>query len=106
MTFGERLKKLRQEKEVTQAEIGELLEVSRRTISFYECDKHFPRDAESLIKLAKYFNVSLDYLLGSSDIKNYNSLHKAFKVYSSLPEQGRDQADEYLLFLRQKYKAK
>lgn len=106
MTFGECLKKLRQQKEVTQAEIGELLGVSSRMISFYESGRHFPRDAESLIKLAQYFGVSLDYLFGLSNIENYMELINSYKAYCSLPKQGKQQADEYILFLRQKYKTK
>jgi transcriptional regulator with XRE-family HTH domain len=70
MNFGKRLKWLRQEKEVTQSEIGELLGVSSRMVSFYESNTHFPRDAESLIKLARYFNVSLDYLVGANNIRD------------------------------------
>lgn len=106
MTFGECLKKLRQEKEVTQSAIGELLGVGSRMISFYESNKHFPRDAQSLIKLAEYFGVSLDYLLGISDIRNYDDMLKSFKIYKSLPEKGRDEVDEYVKFLVQKYKWK
>lgn len=106
MTFGERLKMLRQEKEVTQSVIGDLIDVSARMISFYESSTHFPNDANTLIKLATFFNVSLDYLLGFSHIRNYNELIKTNKAYISLPEKGRQEADEYMLFLRQKYKVK
>ena len=106
MTFGERLKKLRQEKEVTQVEIGELLGVGRRMVSFYESNKHFPSDAESLIKLSAYFNVSLDYLLGTSDIRNYDDMLKSFNIYKVLPPEGMKEADEYMRFLVQKYKLK
>lgn len=106
MSFGERLKMLRQEKEVTQAEIGELLGVSPRMVSFYEDNTHIPRDAESLVKLAKYFDVSLDYLLDASNIKDYNNLLKSYKNYTSLPEKGKQEADEYVRFLKQKYKVK
>jgi transcriptional regulator with XRE-family HTH domain len=104
MTFAERLKMLRQEKEVTQLKIGELLGVSARMISFYEIGKHIPREAESLIILAKYFDVSLDYLLGMSNVRNYNQLVKSFKAYSLLSDKGKEEADEYMLFLNQKYK--
>jgi transcriptional regulator with XRE-family HTH domain len=106
MTFAERLKMLRQEKEVTQTKIGELLGVSARMISFYEMGKHIPRDAESLIKLAKYFDVSLDYLLGMTSVRNYNQLVKSSKAYTSLPDKGKLEADEYILFLNHKYKKK
>lgn len=106
MTFGERLKMLRQEKEITQAELGQLLGVSARMIGFYEVGKHIPRDAESFIKLAKYFDVSLDYLLGMSNVRNYELLIKSYKMYISLSDKGKQAADEYIFFLNQKYKTK
>lgn len=106
MTFGERLKKLRQEKEITQSTLGELIGVSARMISFYESDTHFPKDAQSLIKLAQYFKVSLDYLLGLTNNRNYDTLINSNKNYSKLPDKGKLEADEYILFLLQKYKNK
>lgn len=61
-----RLKELRKEKRVTLGEVAEATGISFQAISFYE---HGERDAsvKSLIKLADYFNVSLDYLVGRSD---------------------------------------
>ncbi len=104
MSFGERLKNLRQEKEVTQAVVGKVINIGARMIGYYESDKHFPKDATSLIKLAEYFDVSFDYLFGVSNIRNYDDVLKSFNIYKSLPLEGRDQADEYMKFLVQKYK--
>lgn len=106
MTFGECLKKLRQEKEITQEALGKIIGVSARMIGYYESDTHFPKDAESLIKLAEYFSVSLDYLLGIDENRNYNSLLKFNNNYNKLPSKGKRDADEYILFLLQKYKIK
>lgn len=61
--FGDRLKELREEKEMTQEELGKLLNVSRQTISGYEAGAIEP-SISNLIKLADIFNISLDYLLG------------------------------------------
>lgn len=63
--FGEILMQLRQEKHLSQAELGSEIYVSGGTISNYEKGVHYP-DVEKLIKLADYFNVSIDYLLGRS----------------------------------------
>ncbi|MBY6898071.1 helix-turn-helix domain-containing protein [Clostridium botulinum] len=60
--FGDRLKELREEKEMTQEELGKLLNVSRQTISGYEAGAIEP-SISNLVKLANIFNVSLDYLL-------------------------------------------
>lgn len=66
-TFGERLKKLRNEKELTQAALAKRLGLGESTISFYESDKRQP-DFEITEKLADFFCVTLDYLLGRSNI--------------------------------------
>lgn len=106
MTFGERLKILRQEKEITQSQLGELLGVSARMVSFYEKDKHIPRDSETLIKIAEYFNVSLDYLFGITKVRNYNHLSSMHRLYESLSDTGKQTANDFILFLSKRYKQK
>jgi len=68
MEFGERLKALREEKKITRLSLSNILNVSYSTVSKYETNIRFP-DKETLITMANYFNVSLDYLLCRSDIK-------------------------------------
>ena len=63
--FGEILMQLRQEKHLSQAELGNVIFVSGGTISNYEKGVHYP-DVEKLVALAEYFGVSIDYLLGRS----------------------------------------
>ncbi|MBB6218222.1 transcriptional regulator with XRE-family HTH domain [Anaerosolibacter carboniphilus] len=69
MNFGERLKLLRDEKDLTQQDLADYLGVGRPTIAGYETKGKQP-DHEKLIKLANYFNVSVDFLLGQADIRN------------------------------------
>lgn len=64
--FNERLKELRIEKGLNQRQLGELLSVSPRTVSSWEADERRP-DFETLEKIAKYFGVTTDYLLGLED---------------------------------------
>ena len=64
----EQLRKLRKKNNLSMKELGKVLNVSESTISLYESGKREP-DFETLIKLAEYFNVSTDYLLGRSDAK-------------------------------------
>ena len=45
MTFGERLRYLREEKELRQKDVAESMKISTRMIGYYESDKHFPSDA-------------------------------------------------------------
>lgn len=64
-----RLKKLRTEKNLSQADVAKILNVSARAIGLYENEE---RDipTEYLIKLAEYFKVSTDYILGLTNIRN------------------------------------
>lgn len=61
-TFGERLKKYRQEKRLTQQELADLLGVSNKTISRWESDGGFP-DVPVLVPLARALGVTVDDLL-------------------------------------------
>ncbi|MBS6509671.1 MAG: helix-turn-helix transcriptional regulator [Paraclostridium bifermentans] len=67
--FGKRLKLLRTNLKLTQTQLGENLNLSQRAISSYENNLRFP-DEIILNSIADYFNVSVDYLLGRTDIKN------------------------------------
>lgn len=67
MSFGKRLKKLRSDKEITQLQLSEILDTAKSNISKYEADTIEP-NISMLGKLAKYFNVSIDYLLGVTDV--------------------------------------
>ncbi|MFR3484526.1 MAG: helix-turn-helix domain-containing protein [Clostridia bacterium] len=63
--FGEILAELRQDRGLTQRELAKLFFVTPGTISNYEKGRHLPY-AERLIKIADYFSVTTDYLLGRS----------------------------------------
>ena len=62
-SFGERLKRLRKERDVTQATLAEYLGVVSSAVGKYETiDNSYP-SVEALIKISEFFNVSIDYLL-------------------------------------------
>ena len=63
MDFGNRLKQLRKQAGLTQAQLAQQLGVTKSLISFYELQERIP-SPEILIKLSKTFHVSADYLLG------------------------------------------
>ena len=72
--FGERIKKLRKQKTLTQEQLAKRLWVTKSIISAYESGNKYP-SLDMLIKLSQTFNVSTDYLLGvnkkqSIDISN------------------------------------
>ena len=59
-------KMLRKEKKITQSELAKQLDIDQTTVSKWELDKALP-DTTMLIKLAKFFDVSTDYLLSLSE---------------------------------------
>lgn len=63
-----RIKELREDKNMTQIRLSTELEVSQETISAYENGKHFP-SVENLMKLSMLFNASCDYILGLSEMR-------------------------------------
>lgn len=64
--FSDRLKDLRAEKGLTQAQLAEETGLSRSAIGFWENGERIPLSSV-IIVLAKYFNVTTDYLLGVTD---------------------------------------
>lgn len=64
--FAIRLKELRTEKQLTQKELAEAVECNQSMIARWEKDECEPT-ATAIIKIADYFNVCTDYLLGRKD---------------------------------------
>lgn len=104
-----RLKELRIEKSLSQAKLAELFNISQQAVSHYEKGV---RDIDSsLIKnLANFFDVSTDYLLGISDIRNYTedpnitiALHSDTD-YDDLPEEAIKEINGFIEYVKQKYK--
>lgn len=81
MKIGEQLKQKRLEKEWTQAEVAEELFVSARSISNWENGRNMP-DIESLIRLAKLYQLSLDELLmeGSDMVEDLKKKEQAAQL--------------------------
>ncbi len=67
MTFGQRLKELMDDRELTQKQLGKELNIAATTLNGYANDYREP-DFQTLVILARYFQVSTDYLLGVSTI--------------------------------------
>ena len=64
--FAEKLKTLRREIDMTQNQLADVLETTQRKVSYWESGKIEP-DLCSLWKIADFFDVSIDYLLGRKD---------------------------------------
>lgn len=84
-----RLKLLREEKGLFQSDIAKILGVSVAAVGFYENEKR-DMSPDTIIKLAEYFGVSTDYLLGKSDIRNPED----YKYAYNRPKEAEGLSDE------------
>lgn len=80
MEFKERLRGLRLEKDMTQADLAKVFELSTTTVASWEQGRSRP-NIEEIAQIATYFNVSVDYLLGLTEEKRPNE-----KYYYSMHE--------------------
>ncbi len=66
MDLGKKLIELRKSKKLSQEQLAEKINVTRQTISNWENGKFYP-DIDALVRISKYFNISLDDLLNYDD---------------------------------------
>lgn len=71
LTIQERLKDLRVERGLTLEQLAEQTQLSKSALGSYEADEYKDISHYALIKLAKFYGVTADYLLGLSETKNY-----------------------------------
>ncbi|MFT8323223.1 MAG: helix-turn-helix transcriptional regulator [Bacillus sp. (in: firmicutes)] len=90
MGFPQRLRKLRKDAKLSQSKLGESMNVTKVSISGYETGNRRP-DTETLQRLADFFNVSTDYLLGRSAVTENTA------SYSIEPRQEQFIEDDYIL---------
>ncbi|MFR6246773.1 MAG: helix-turn-helix domain-containing protein [Romboutsia timonensis] len=110
--LGERLRQLRKEQNLTQKDFGEKFNLSSRVIGYYESEERTPTP-DFLLKIAEYFNVSTDYLLGKTDNRNIETkkeinattiaAHRLGDI-EDLPDEAIDQLNDYIEYLKLKYK--
>ena len=67
-TFAQRIKQLRKEKNLKQQQLADQFSVKLRTYQGYEYGESYPEVAK-LIAIADFFDVSLDYLVGRSEVR-------------------------------------
>lgn len=111
--ISNRLKELRQEKDLLQKDIANYLNISTSAYGFYEQGKRTP-DAEIMKKLSEFFNVSLDYLLGKTAIRESAdeilsgkeptvALHSDYE-YDELPDEAKKEIENFIEYVKAKYK--
>lgn len=69
-----RIKELRVEKHLLQSDVAKYIGKSERIVGFYEKGERDP-NTDTLLKLSELFDVSVDYILGKSDIKNSKTIN-------------------------------
>ncbi len=70
MRYNERIRELRRENAMVQQEVADMLEIGQRTYADYENGKtRIP--VKSLLILARFYNVSMDYISGASNVKEH-----------------------------------
>lgn len=83
--FAQRLRELRIEKDLSQKELADVLDISNRTISMYETGNSEP-NVDILVKLSKFFEVTSDYLVGFVDDKTATNTYTKLQKYIELSE--------------------
>lgn len=94
VSFGQRLKLLREENKMGQKEIASLLGITYSEVSKYETDLRKP-SSEVIVILANFFKVSTDYLLGQSNLRKPN-------LYDFC-EEAKKEIEVFIEFIQHKY---
>lgn len=110
MVFGKRIKQLRVEHQWTQEYVCEKLNISPGALSRYETSMYEPKSLELVKDFAELYNVSTDYLLGKTDIKNPGQqiddvLNEAMigmskEEYEALNETQKKQIRDFAIFVK------
>lgn len=100
-----RLKELRLERGLLQSDIAKIIDKSERTVGFYETEER-DMGTETLSKLSTFFDVSIDYLLGKSNIRNPEKLDKELldiglskKDYNPPTKEQQEKIEEFARFV-------
>jgi len=98
--FGERLRWLREEKDLTQQQIAEAIGSTQQKISNYENETVEP-DCETLMKLADFFETTVDYILGRSGTRHRVEKYTALE---ELPVEAVKEVETFLEYVKFKYR--
>lgn len=99
-SIGDKLKTLRKGRKLTQTELAERLELTRCTVSNYECGRRTPHLTE-LKRIAAYFGVGLDYFGVVSTDEVFDLLSRAREVFANddIPKERKDEVYKELMRL-------
>ncbi|MFD1435241.1 helix-turn-helix domain-containing protein [Kroppenstedtia eburnea] len=103
--IGKRLAYLRKQKNLSMQEIANRLGIAKSTYAGYESDYRQP-SLEVINKIADFFDVSTDYLLGRTNVPSQfetEAAHRTDDPMDDLPQQAREDIEKFKEFIRQKY---
>ena len=99
------MKELREEKDMKQSDLAKILECSSSAIGMYEQGRRYV-DLDGLKKIAEYFDVSADYLIGRTDIKKFEDFPPEVKrvanLFSSIEKSKADSLEKLIRELLKK----
>jgi transcriptional regulator with XRE-family HTH domain len=96
--LSKKLRLLRNEKGITQEELGKLFDLAKQSISGYETGDNDP-PIDTLVKLADFYNVSLDWLLGKTIVRTpieTIAAHRSDDYHKELPEDQQQDINDYI----------
>ena len=96
---GERLRLLRKKRKVSQEALADAIGVRKSTVSQYETNINDPSDPVK-IGIAKYFNVSIDYLMGLTDIETtFYDEARFWEIPETMTEEGKSLVRDFIEFV-------
>jgi transcriptional regulator with XRE-family HTH domain len=103
--IGSKIRQLREEAGMSREDLAHKLEISYWALSKYETEDRMP-DYELIGRIATQFNVSVDYLLGRTNIKDpieTIAAHRSDDPMDELPEEARKSLEEFKEYILKKY---
>ena len=101
--IGERLADLRKDRRLSQKALAERLRISTYTVSSYERGKSTPDD-DMKMKIARFFNISLDYLLGLIDDEQPIGGGRIIPIPDNLPPGAITEIMDHIDYVKSKYR--
>lgn len=93
-TIGERIKKLREDKALTQQQLANIMGISKSSLAMYETNKREP-NLKTIKKFCCVLETDGNYLIGYSHNSDM-TIPSSWKNYNQLNAQGKAKADEYI----------
>ncbi|WP_294188236.1 helix-turn-helix transcriptional regulator [uncultured Clostridium sp.] len=95
---------------MSQSKLSEVFNISQQAVSHYEKGLR-DMDSNLISSLSTYFDVTIDYLLGKSDIRNYDKIEKEPTIalhsdyeYDELPDEVKNEIENFIEYVKTKYK--